>query len=319
MFSISITTRLLGILVLAWWLGDLYLGFQYYNNYNFLWFCSISMLLLAIGLLLMYSPIIWGFLYVAVVVHGLWFIDFLLYIVSGYSVGFVGYLFDYNISPVEYFNALRHMIMVPISIIGLVLIGYLSQSSTDWLSGRIWSRGIVIVVTVVTLIFTDPRSNINCIPRFCGVEGGDIWWWYLILYFIVMLFVSGWWLPRHLFKVLEIIVNYKCKLRLLLSYVILLFVISGVGWLSYSSHIHVTCIGSEVICYGVFSYGDTVSAEVLVPIGDGDFCKIRGSWNDEDVGYISVFLIDRPYLINFPLSPPNQTTILTLWLDCSDM
>lgn len=177
------TFRRLGILFIVWWLFDLVLKtWRYRWELDFLWICSLNLLLLGYALYRRNGPLLQVFLAVSLLVQSVWIIDY-------FSIAFLGHPTNYNADYVftedwiEFLNSQRHLFMIPVALFGWMSFG--KPERKNW-------RLVVLylfVILLATRMITTSEYNINCTYEPCGsmLDFGLQGLSYLSMYLAVML------------------------------------------------------------------------------------------------------------------------------------
>jgi len=153
-----------GVVFLAWGFFDLLLKIVKYGfkEYDFMWFCSIILFGLGFGLLLKNPVLMNWFLSIALVVQPIWVLDYLWVVFFGYPLNNNAYyIFQPTHAPIEFFNSLRHLLMLPFGFYGWYLLK--EKGKNAW----ILVAASIIFVMVFSLLFTNPINNINCVFEPC--------------------------------------------------------------------------------------------------------------------------------------------------------
>lgn len=293
-----ISCILLGVLVGVWWLWDLYYNITSPYKLGFLWFCSITLLALSIGILFRLPSVITGFICIAVVGQGMWLIDYLWYLVFFESLlGFVPYLFDYNVDVWYFLNVMRHIVMIPLAFLGYYLIGVKANHT------RLSSGLLGIGVVLSTFLFTDSVYNVNCLFRFCGVSGVGIWWWWVAVYLLLMIVLCVFVIPPIVDIWCVVLLDSRFRIALwgtVMGVICVVLIIWGMVVLSF--HAHIACVGEGVHCYGVFGYDGRAYAHVRL-VGENKECRLLGYLDDQLISVDNV-LVSEQRIIHYISVPP---------------
>jgi hypothetical protein len=160
----------------------------YYNDFSIVfWFCYLSLPLVGIGILTNSSALVKSQLYILAIPDFIWTVEFVSHLINGRSIlGFVDYLFLAG-DVLPKIVTLQHIIALPIIFYSLVLLK--NKETGSW---KI-SVAQLSVVYLLTLIFTSPDANVNCVYDICGYFSLNLGAWYVLLWFAVsflMVYIS---------------------------------------------------------------------------------------------------------------------------------
>jgi len=153
-----------GVVFLTWGIFDLLLKIFRYGfwEYDFMWFCSFNLFLLGLGLLIRNPLLLNSFLSVGLVVQPIWILDYFWIIFFGQPLNNnAAYIFQPSNTLVEFFNSLRHLLMLPFGFYGWYLLK--KKSKNAWIV-------IILACSFVlgfSVLFTHPANNINCVFEPC--------------------------------------------------------------------------------------------------------------------------------------------------------
>ena len=197
--------RRLGIFFGIWWAFDLILKvWLYRGELDFLWICSINLLLLGYALYRRNGFLLQAFLSISLIVQSVWIIDYV-------GIAFLGHPTNYNAdyvfteSWIEFLNSQRHLFMIPVALFGWMSFG--KPEPKNWRFVVLYLFAILLVVRLMTA----PEYNINCVYEPCGtvLEFGLPGWQFLSLYLVGMLGTT-FILDRIMYWVLQ---RYRNRMR----------------------------------------------------------------------------------------------------------
>ncbi len=160
----------------------------YYGDISIIfWFCYLSVPLAGVGILLNNSTLVKSQLYILAIPDLIWTIDLIYYLLNGRSfLGIIDYLFlPGHILPK--IVTLQHIITVPIMFYSLIL--FKNEKTESW---KI-SIFQVMLVFILTKIFTSQEANINCVYNLCGSLYANLGMLYPFLWFamsFLMIYIS---------------------------------------------------------------------------------------------------------------------------------
>ena len=165
-----------GILYILVGLLAFYNSFIYGRAEEIFWFCYFSMILIGIGLLTKNVSLVASQIYILLIPDLVWTIDFIAYLLR--DAPFLG-IVDYFFVPGRPFlmNAvtLQHLFTIPLV---LYFFKHARVPRQDvWFISCIQ----VAIIYVLTKIFTNPITNVNCVYQFCGnlqLNSNYMLWWF---------------------------------------------------------------------------------------------------------------------------------------------
>lgn len=165
----------------------LFNAFYYKNPSVIFWFCYLSIPLVGIGILTQDASLVKSQLYLLAIPDLFWTIDFIYSLFAGHSLwGFVDYLFEAGVI-LPKIVTMQHIITLPIIFYSLVLLKNEDKDS--------WKISIfqLIIVYLLTIIFTLPADNINCAYHLCGhfsINFGIFYPTFWFLAYLLMIYLS---------------------------------------------------------------------------------------------------------------------------------
>lgn len=93
------------------------------------WFCTLSILIVVLLILLRNPSLLLGFLSVSIVIQGIWLVDILALVFLGKDIfGTSYYLFVPGISNMEVFTTMRHFFLIPLEIFAFIFMKRLPKN-----------------------------------------------------------------------------------------------------------------------------------------------------------------------------------------------
>lgn len=156
----------LGIVYISLGILNLFNAVYYQHQSDMIWFCSIGLLLIGIGLFARNKELIQSQVYILFIPNLIWTIDFLSYLFRGHSLfGMIDYFFI----PGPYLPklvSLQHVFTLPLIIFLLY--------NNKFTKNKIWiiSYAEWLAVFILARAFTSPEENINYVYHFGGQLSG---------------------------------------------------------------------------------------------------------------------------------------------------
>ncbi|MBI2134993.1 hypothetical protein HYU09_03305 [Candidatus Woesearchaeota archaeon] len=153
-----------GFVFLLWGIFDIALKSSLYGfeNLDYIWFCSITLFVLAFGLILRNSMLLNSFLAMALLVQPFWIADYAWHAFFGTSLnGFASYVFEPNFTAMELIDSFRHMFMIPFGFYAVFMASKKDRKSYAF---------IPVFITFLlgfSYIFTPGQNNANCVFSAC--------------------------------------------------------------------------------------------------------------------------------------------------------
>ncbi|MBL7056134.1 hypothetical protein ISS07_04435 [Candidatus Woesearchaeota archaeon] len=117
--------KIIGIFLLILALIDSYSLLRYETFTQLFWFCNFAIYLLAFGFYFKKPVVLTGVLIGSLTVQIPWVLDFLVQLITGYSLwGVASYMFDYGFNNVRFYIELDHLLILPLSIYGVYKSGF---------------------------------------------------------------------------------------------------------------------------------------------------------------------------------------------------
>ncbi len=309
----------IGILLFIWWFFDLILKLRFYQEYDFLWFCSISLLVLSLGFILKSPALMISFLSVALIAQIDWTLDFFSYILFSKALtGNASYVFDYGHTPLEFFNSLRHLFMIPLTLLGLKYIKKTSKKS--WFVTLVF----ITILGIASFVLGMPEENLNCVFKPCWpIPFSMPPFLNFIATLIFFILVSVFFLNFLINKFLEKVHKERKYKKIFNKIIIVFFVIavSGVflGSLVYIRIPHYICKNQkgEIFCEGAYSYGKDVEVSYHIKSDEKKNCRIE-LYSQERVLAKENISIEKGTTKGYIIIPiPKKNTDIYLKANCS--
>ncbi|MDP3765004.1 MAG: hypothetical protein Q8R04_00675 [Nanoarchaeota archaeon] len=158
-----------------------------FNELNFLWFCSITLFLLAFGFILKSYTLLNSFLSMGLIVQPVFIIDYIW--ISFFGVELNGtslYVFQPTFGLLEFISAAKHLFMIPFAFYGVFLLSRKNKKS------YIFTAIFTILLLVVSYAFQPEYRNLNCVKKPCAkFFGGNLsGFWYFIFFVASMIILT---------------------------------------------------------------------------------------------------------------------------------
>ena len=170
------------------------------NPMQILFLCYIGLVLMGLGILTKRSYLVMSQVYILLIPHLLWTIDFFYQLILNKPLwGITDYFFIDNLNVLGNIISLQHIFAIPIALYAVSLIGLKRKDA--WIFGFVQITIIYVLVSLLTL----SETNINCVFKSCiNVHLGIPWVPYRLTWFIAifsMTFISS------------IVVNYILSIK----------------------------------------------------------------------------------------------------------
>ncbi|MCH8519198.1 MAG: hypothetical protein LAT82_00395 [Nanoarchaeota archaeon] len=167
--------------------------FIYIANMNsesmvfYYWYCNHIPILFSLAFFFKQYQVVKGLIGVGLIPQVLWILDLMLYGLFSYQLfGFTQYFFELE-------SSTQMISVLIIHVFSSLLAFLLTISVKPNYKSLITSLVYVLFLQLITLIFTDPSLNINCVQEICGLENFTpllYKYYFFILTFIVMVLPS---------------------------------------------------------------------------------------------------------------------------------
>lgn len=129
-----------------------------------IWFCNHSPILFSIAFFLKNKGMIKGLINFGLLVQIVWIVDFFNVIITGNSLfGVTNYLFESE-------NFSSFFVPIVVHMFGVLVAFLITFKEKPSKKDLIYSGTYIVLLYLITLIFTNPEFNINCIQKFCLEE-----------------------------------------------------------------------------------------------------------------------------------------------------
>jgi|TARA_Y100000310_G_scaffold331646_1_gene405612 hypothetical protein len=175
----------IALFLFLFWVFDSIVTLIFSTPLRLFWFCSLSLLIVAILILIKKSDILLGFLSVSLIFQGIWIIDILSWVFLGKNIFWTSsYLFLPEFPKMEIFSTMKHFFMIPLEFFAFIFMSKLPKNFYNVvLNIFLFSLGFL----GLSLIF-GPENNINYVYylpfRFYSIFPN-----YLIFFLSYLLFV----------------------------------------------------------------------------------------------------------------------------------
>lgn len=134
------------------------------QDYSFYyWFCNHTPLLLSIAFFTKKIQVIKGIVSVGLFPQMLWILDLIFNVFNVTLFGFTSYFFELESTLTIFSILLIHIFTTTIALL-LVFLQDTKRSSL------LYSFIYLVLLLIITFLFTNPANNTNCIYEICGLE-----------------------------------------------------------------------------------------------------------------------------------------------------
>ncbi len=131
-------------------------------QFDFLWFCSLSMFVLGFGMILKNDMLLNSFLAIALIVQPFWITDFILFSFFNIHVnGLSSYVFQPGFSFMEFLDNSKHLFMIPFGIYAVFTVSRRNFKS------YFFTPFLVAFILIASYILPPNLSNLNCVVKPC--------------------------------------------------------------------------------------------------------------------------------------------------------
>jgi len=246
---------IIGAIFFIWWVVDLSIKLRDIGSHEYLWFCSISLLLVAIAFFIKSSTLLLSTLSILLIFHLLWNFDFFYYIFkSKFIITDKIDLFGAGCTPIEFIDGLRHVFSIPFILLGIIYFGKLKKY--HW----ILTSSILLILGHVSYFLTSFNENLNCSIRTCLSVGRDFTGLkYFYPYLIILIILCGFVIGPFLYKLFNKCYKNRRYMRILKISICLFFILMVIaiflGSIKYSNINHYYCKNNNenIFCNGANS------------------------------------------------------------------
>lgn len=246
---------LIGILFFVIWILDFLIKSKFYNEHLYLWFCSLSLLILSLGFLLRNSTILLTVLPIIILVQLPWTLDFFLMSIGLPPTG-IGGNDSFSYGKIDFYMTLRHFINIPLILLGLK---WIKKPASKYF--YVYTILILASLGAIHLIF--PYNHLNCIDASCisfNLGIGDFFVLIFLTAFTLLASIIGYILNKFMNKVYK-----EKKAEKILNWIIIILLILGVlvvflGIVKYNGIPHYICTNPDknVFCERALTRSDGV-------------------------------------------------------------
>jgi len=314
------TFLLIGIGCFLWWLIDFFYKLRLYQEYHFLWFCSISLLLIAIGFIFRKPAILISVLSIALIFQVDWILDFFshAFFLTPLTTS-TSYIFEYGHTLPEFILSLRHLFMIPLAFLGIKEIKKTGKYAI------IVTISILILLGVVSFFITTPVYNINCSQRPCWTTQTNISKWVWGPFFLSSLIILSGLLVSPLLNVFFKKSFKEKKYEKVLNFLIIFFFMLAIlgiifGSLAYSKIPHYICENNDkkIFCENAEFNSNRTQLYISYNIKADEMenCTIVLYSEKEVLGKQEILIEKGKIKLYFPVPPPEKNTKVHLEADC---
>ena len=153
-----------GYIFLLWGIIDVISKITLYGfwEFDFAWFCSVTLFVLAFGLILKSEFLLNSFLSMALVVQPVYALDYIW--ISFFNTPLNGsslFAFQPGFRLIEFINNTRHLLMIPLGFYAVF------TQSKESKKSYLFTFVFVIVILGSSYMFTPGYSNVNCVFKPC--------------------------------------------------------------------------------------------------------------------------------------------------------
>ena len=176
-----------GYVLLVWWILDIVLKTAKYGatRLDFLWFCSIALLVLGLGIILKNPTFLNAVLAVAILVQPIWVLDYIW--ISFFGVPLNG-ISLFNFQPgfglFEFINNFRHLFILPFAFYTVFMFSRKDRKSYFFITFSL------LLVMTISYLLTPPQLNINCVNGPCVGDVGLTGFSYFTVFVFVIILLS---------------------------------------------------------------------------------------------------------------------------------
>jgi len=155
---------IIGVLIFLIWLFDTLTKMRFFGEYDYLWFCSISLLLVSLAYIFRSNTFIMSFFPIVLEVQIVWMIDFFLLIFAMNTItSNTNYMFDSGQSLIDFIIGLKHLFIIPLLFIELKYIKK-PPMKYSWIFFMFVGLAIIVFSPMI------PVDNLNCASYPCWMQ-----------------------------------------------------------------------------------------------------------------------------------------------------
>lgn len=302
-----------------WWIFDLKLNLIQYNSRGYLWFCSFSLLLIAIAFFLRSSLVLFSILPIAIIFQVYWMADFFNYLITKTTITLnIRDIFSRGYSPSNFVNTLRHFFEIPFILMGLGQFGKPKRYA------GILTVVFTSIIVIGSYFITFPFENLNCSMRSCFSSSLEVkgFWLYTIPFLAI--FLS---LIIVIYLTLAHIIYQTNNYRKILNWALVIFMIIAIvgslwGYVEYSKVPHYICKNGEknIVCERAYISSEDNSSFIAFYFNgiEGNKCNVTANSKGEILNSTSIDInSNKSYYGLVGLEPPKNDIYIKLDLLCS--
>lgn len=193
--NVMLNKRLLllsGYVFLVWGILDVILKVSTYGftELSFLWFCSVTLFVLAFGIILNSPVLLNSFLSMALLVQPFWVLDYIW--ISFFDVPLNGlslFVFQPGFQLLWFIDNFRHMLMIPIGFYAVFMFSRENKKS------YLFIPLFIILLLGISYTLTPKYPNINCVNESCisaidSLSGFPYFVVFLIITIVITLLIN---------------------------------------------------------------------------------------------------------------------------------
>ena len=153
-----------------------------------IWFCNHSPLLFSLAFFLKNKGMVKGLINFGLLIQIIWVIDFFNVTVTGNSLfGLTNYIFESE-------NFASFFAPIVVHMFGVIVAFLFTFKEKPSKKDLVYSGVYILIIYFVTLFFTRPELNINCVQKFCAEELTFKYYnflWPILSFAIIVLLTQG--------------------------------------------------------------------------------------------------------------------------------
>ena len=323
-----------GYIFLLWGILDILLKVKTYGftELSFLWFCSVTLFVLAFGIILNSPMLLNSFLSMALLVQMFWILDYIW--ISFFDAPLNGlslFVFQPGFQLLWFIDNFRHMLMIPIGFYAVF------RFSREHKKSYLFIPLFVILLLGISYTLTPKYLNINCVNESCINATDSLSGFYYFIVFLVgtiaiMLLIN--FVINIIFRRIKKLRKRKLYGQIILSVFLMLMLVSIVSMaaasLRYSKIPKYSCAEPDncddctvnLKCKYIYGEGNNQSLMYTIENkGDNDYVcniymRIYPSGEYEKIANNSWIQSNKKYKVANKLDYPNVDSGIKLKSDC---
>lgn len=171
-----------GYIFLIWGILDILLKVKTYGftELSFMWFCSVTLFVLAFGIILNSHVLLNSFLSMALLVQSFWVLDFIW--ISFFDVPLNGlslFVFQPGFQLLWFIDNFRHMLMIPVGFYAVFMFSRENKRS------YLFIPLFIILLLGISYTLTPKYLNINCVNESCISSMDSLSGFYYFIAFLI--------------------------------------------------------------------------------------------------------------------------------------